>query len=91
MTNTDVTEEQYKKWRMLKLEGRACAGPSRSRLGCMTRAVVEQGIESWQPGRSEGPCKDTWAPKCRRHARLTPVGYVGVNFRVSSEREFIDP
>jgi hypothetical protein len=100
MTNTnlkelamgqDVSAAHAKKMQMLNLEGRACKGPSRSRLGCATRAVVEQGIESWTYEIGVGPVTDRWAPMCRRHANQTPVGFTGVNFRVSGEREFIEP
>lgn len=79
-----ITEATHQKIEKNRREGRLCGGATRSRSGCTTRATFVKTSEVWTYKIGEGEPQVLDMPVCKRHAAQTPVGYAGVNFRVTA-------
>lgn len=77
-----ITAERAAKIEANRAAGRLCRGAHRSRAGCPTRATVGVRSESWTYLIGEGPRFERVLPMCRRHAKQSPEGFEGKNFRV---------
>ncbi len=82
MTTKSVSATAYDKVQANRREGRACSGPSRSRIGCSGRATHLRTDEVYLHVLNEGPAEVLDMPLCKRHAGQSRVGATGVNFRV---------
>jgi hypothetical protein len=77
-----ISAELHDKLEKNRRENRLCNGAARSRAGCSTRATTVVVTESWVYRIGEGKSTRHEVRMCTRHARQTPIGFSGVNFRV---------
>jgi hypothetical protein len=77
-----ISAELHDKLEKNRRDGRLCAGSSRSRVGCSTRATIIVFTESWIYAIDEGKSAVHEMRMCSRHARQNLIGFEGVNFRV---------
>jgi len=84
----DISQARYEKLERNRRDGRLCGGATMARAGCSIRATVKLTEETWIYRVGEGTPRITTMTVCTRHARQTPVGFEGVNFRVTGMETF---
>lgn len=82
-----ITAETASKLDKHRAEGRLCGGATSSRAGCTVRAQYRVTSTSWVNLIGLGPSTERTMPMCTRHAKASPVGFRGVNFRVESHEK----
>jgi hypothetical protein len=81
-----ISQTKWERLERNRRDGRLCGGATSAPGGCATRATVIHSELFWVHRIGEGEPRPITMRTCARHAM--PVGYQGVNFRITARRDF---